>query len=148
MISILDTNGNVITSEVARNIFVSIAQPNSPIVNLKLLNSGDTTLNQVGVYLVPATNFGEINHFVNKTPDEFYNEILSLGSQDEPSGLKLYFNNNNESQFFNFSNGSVKQNKIIVGVDLEPNNFIQIGIQFVRNTNLDAEIIYIGMDAE
>jgi hypothetical protein len=146
MIEIRNSNNEVIDIETAKLLSVNINQPESNPGILNIYNSGPEVVNNVGLYLMPTSMLGEIDHFSNKTPDEFVQELLSLGSQDEPFGLKVYFFN--EEFFFSESNGANKQNKIILKEELNPNEFIQIQLKYFRSPNSEAEISYVGVQAE
>jgi hypothetical protein len=147
MIEIRNINGDVIDSEMVKQLFVQVNDVSSDPITLKILNTGPNSINNVGVYLLPTTFLGEIDHYSNKTPDEFLNELLSLGSQDQPFGLKMYYNVNDEI-FFSISNGSNKQNKVIIKTVLNANEFVEIKLKYFKNPQLDAEIIYVGVEAE
>lgn len=147
MIEIRNINGEIIDSEIAKQLFVQVNDVSSDPVTLRILNTGPDSVNNVGVYLLPTTLLGVIDHFSNKTPDEFLNELLSLGSQDNPFGLKLYYDIDNEI-FFSLSNGSNKQNKVIIKSVLNANEFVLIKLKYFKNPELDAEIIYVGVEAE
>lgn len=148
MIEIRNYNNEIINMETARQIFVDISSPVSNPVTLNIYNSGNTVVNDVGLYLIPTNILGEIDHFSNKTPDEFYQELISLGSQNEPFGLKVYFDGGNQEIFFSESNGSNKQNKIVLKSELQTGDFIQIQLKYFRAPNSNAEILYIGVEAE
>lgn len=146
MITILDSEGNVITTNIAKELFANLNDSNK--ITLMLRNTGDTLINDAGVYLVPTSFLGEIDHFVNKTPDEFLNELTLIANTNQ-YGLKVFYGEELEQiQFFNQSNGSTKGNKIILKETLDVNESFNIQLQFIPDPNINAEIIYVGIEAE
>lgn len=147
MIVIQDQNGNTITSAISKALFADLASPESNMVYIRIKNNGITAVSNVGVFLLPASNLGTIEHFVNKTPDEFLQELLNIGSIDNQDyGLSI--NYNNEQTRFSNSNGNNKTNKIVLVEELAAGEFISVGLRFVRDPNQEAEIIYVGVEAE
>tara|TARA_A100001201_G_C4096553_1_gene204061 strand:- start:9433 stop:9870 length:438 start_codon:yes stop_codon:yes gene_type:complete len=145
MISIKRNNANIY-----RPVEISSSINVDGTVSLSAMNSTDSILKSVGVYISKAKNIGEAIK-----PSDFdshidFNNIIEWGNKsirENTYGGLIFINSNGTEQYFNSSRGSKKSNKIVIGT-LQPGEIVNFSLKLESPTGVSSRRLFIAVNVE
>ena len=145
MISIKRNNANIY-----RPIELSSSVNVDGTVSLSAMNSSDSVLNSVGVYISKAKNIGEAIK-----PSDFdthidFNNIIEWGNKairENSYGGLIFVNSTGTEYYFNSSRGSKRSNKIVIGT-LQPGETVNFTLKLESPASVSSRRLFIAINVE
>lgn len=145
MISIKKNNSNIY-----RPVEISSSINVDGTVSLSAMNSTDSVLESVGVYISKAKNIGEAIK-----PSDFdshidFNNIIEWGNKsirENSYGGLIFINSNGTEYYFNSSRGSKKSNKIVIGT-LQPGETMNFTLRLESPPSVSSRRLFIAINVE
>lgn len=110
----------------------------------------DSQTNAPGVYLVPASEMGEVLYPSLNSPFTDYGILMNEGASDYGlSVIKKFPNGNLEEEVkFSFENGRSYANKILLPqlADLSPGSFAEVVIKYNKDPEAPTRRLYVGIE--
>jgi hypothetical protein len=116
----------------------SALQISSSYVAIRVRNEGETNLTNLGLYISPATNLGDVDYPSDRDPYVDYQDLLTYGTATHngsslTGGIKVSCTAQDESPYEDYihrSNGSTYSNRILIlDLDSEEEQEIEILIE-------------------
>jgi len=104
---------------------------------IRITNLGETALEDLGLFITPSTNLGDMADPATYGPHTDYESVLEWGTAVEltlalTGGIKVTRDTNSASgvvDYFSRNNGSKKSNKLPL-IDIPANSFVDIVLEF------------------
>lgn len=126
----------------------------SSLLTLQVTNYGDEDLIDLGVYIVPATDVGDVDFPADFPPETDYEDILTWGTRtdlgDEPQGglyLEIPTNDGTFTGYVTRSSGALLGNKIDFK-DLAAGETVQFSVKFETPLGEPARRFFIDLKLE